>query len=95
VLMFNVSNKYIDLASVLASGAASISLTAYLRTDIDVTPAEAAMGKFKSSWVLMAADPRDLGDIPARPGWKVMAGNPQFPVWTDDFSDVLTVTRLE
>ncbi len=94
VLMFNVSNKYIDLASVLASGAASISLTAYLRTDIDVTPAEAAMGKFKSSWVLMAADPRDLGDIPARPGWKVMAGNPQFPVWTDDFSDVLTVTRL-
>jgi hypothetical protein len=65
-----------------------------VRTDIDVTPAEAATSKFKSSWVLMAADPRDLGDIPARPGWNAMAGSPQFPVWTDDFSDVLTVTRL-
>ena len=94
VLMFNVSNKYIDLASVLASGASSISLAAYVRTDVDVTPAEDAASKFKSSWVLMAADRRDLGDITTRPGWYEMTANAEFPVWTDDFSDVLLVTRL-
>ena len=94
VLMFNVSNKYIDLASVLASGASAVSLNAYVRTDIDVTPAEAAASKFKSSWLLMAADPANLAGIPTSPGWHALAASPQFPVWTDDFSDVLTVTRL-
>jgi len=42
----------------------------------------------------MAADPGNLGDIPSRPGWGALHADPRFPVWTDDFSDVLAVTRL-
>jgi hypothetical protein len=42
----------------------------------------------------MAADAGNLGDIPARPGWGALHADPHFPVWTDDFSDVLAVTRL-
>jgi len=94
VLLFNVSNKYIDLASVLATEASSLSLVSYVRVDRDVTAAEAAHGKTPSSWVVMASQAGNLQDLPNLPGWGQMTATPQFPVWTDDFSDLLVVTRL-
>jgi len=93
-LLFNISNKYLDLAPVLAGEAAALSLVSYERTDIEVTAAQAAAGKFPSAWVVMARGADSLGDVPFRPGWKALQANPQSPIWTDDFSDVLTVTRF-
>jgi hypothetical protein len=94
VLLFNISNKYVDLASVLAGEAASLSLVGYQRTDTSVTAEQAALGKFPSAWLVMAPTPGSLGDIPLRPDWRALEANPRQPVWTDDFSDVLTVTLL-
>jgi len=42
----------------------------------------------------MAPAAGNLGGIPAQPAWRVLEANPNDPVWTDDFSDVLSVTRL-
>jgi hypothetical protein len=94
VLLFNISNKYVDLASVLAGEAANLSLVGYQRTDVDVTAEEGAAGKFPSAWLVMAPAAGNLGDLPIRPAWRALHGDPQLPVWTDDFSDVLTVTLL-
>jgi spermidine synthase len=94
VLLFNISNKYVNLAAVLAGEAANLSLVGYQRTDIDVTSAQAASGKYPSAWLVMAPAAANLGGIPARPTWRVLVANPNDPVWTDDFSDVLSVTRL-
>ncbi|GAC1644624.1 MAG: fused MFS/spermidine synthase [Candidatus Dormibacteraceae bacterium] len=94
VLLFNISNKYVDLASVLSSEAASLSLVAYQRVDLDVTVAEQATGKFPSAWVVMAPVAANLGDLPLRAGWRALRADPHKPVWTDDFSDVLSVTVL-
>jgi spermidine synthase len=94
VLLFNISNKYVDLASVLAGEAANLSLVGYQRTDVDVTAAQAAAGKFPSAWLVMAPAAENLGDIPLQPAWHALQANPNDPVWTDDFSNVLSVTRL-
>jgi hypothetical protein len=94
VLLFNISNKYVDLASVLASEAANLSLAGYQRTDVDVTTAQAAEAKFPSAWLVMAPAAENLGGIPTQADWRALHGDPQLPVWTDDFSDVLTVTLL-
>jgi hypothetical protein len=94
VLLFNISNKYVDLASVLAGEAANLSLSGYQRTDTDVTTAQASEGKFPSAWLVMAPAAENLGGIPTLPAWRALHGDPQLPVWTDDFSDVLTVTLL-
>jgi hypothetical protein len=94
VLLFNISNKYVDLASVLAGEAANLSLAGYQRTDVDVTTAQAAEGKFPSAWLVMAPVAANLGGIPTQPAWHELHGDPRLPVWTDDFSDVLTVTVL-
>ncbi len=94
VLLFNISNKYVDLASVLAGEAANLSLVGYQRIDTDVTPAQSAAGKYPSAWLVMAPAAENLGSIPAQPAWQVLKANPNDPLWTDDFSDVLSVTRL-
>jgi hypothetical protein len=94
VLIFNVSNRYIGLAPILATEAAALSLVSYERIDTGVTAAQAAAGKFPSDWVLMSSAPDDLGDIPSRPGWRALQPDPRVPVWTDDFNNVLSVTRL-
>ncbi|HUZ87363.1 MAG TPA: fused MFS/spermidine synthase [Candidatus Baltobacterales bacterium] len=93
VILFNISNKYVDLASVLAREAASLSLVGYQRTDTEVTSAQALAGKFPSAWLVMAPADANLGSIPQEPAWHPLHANPMQPVWTDDFSDVLTVIQ--
>ncbi len=94
VLMFNVSNRYVNLAPILAGEASALSLVSYEKIDGAVTPAQAAAGKFPSDWVVMAGDTDALGDLPTRAGWRSLGVSPGVPLWTDDFSDVLSVTRF-
>lgn len=94
VLLFNISNKYVDLGTVLAGEAAGLALLSYQRNDIAVTSAQAAAGKFPSAWMVMAPAAENLGDIPLQDAWQAPKVNPQLPVWTDDFSNVLSVTVL-
>src|SRR5579859_2725 len=94
VLLFNISNRIVNLAPVLAGEAAGLSLLCSERADTQITSAQAAAGKFQSDWVVMSRSADDLGDLSGRPSWHQLARDPHFPVWTDDFSDVLSVTRL-
>ena len=94
VLLFNISNKYVDLGSVLAGEAAGLSLVSLQRNDIAVTAAQAAAGKFPSAWIVMAPAAENLGDIPLQPAWQAPQVNPQLPVWTDDFSNIVSVLSL-
>jgi hypothetical protein len=94
VLLFNISNRYVDLAPVLAGESAALSLACYERADTQVSDARAAAGAFPSDWLVMARSTDDLRALPARDGWHHLQPDPGIPVWTDDFSDVLSVTRL-
>ena len=94
VLLFNVSNRYVGLSPILANEAASLSMVSYERIDTQVTPEQAAMKKFPSDWVVIAWTRDALADLPARPGWRPLQADSRAPLWTDDFNDVLSVTRL-
>jgi hypothetical protein len=94
VLLFNISNKYVDIGSVLAAAAGALGLASFVRTDIGVTPEQAALGKTPSAWLVMSRDPTNLNGLPGAAGWTAQTASAQSPVWTDDFSDLLTVMRL-
>jgi len=93
-LLFNISNRFVDLAPVLANEAAALSLSCEERADTQVSDTRAAAGAFQSDWVVMTRSSDDVPQLAARTGWHGLAPDPGFPVWTDDFSDVLSVTRL-
>ena len=48
-------------------------------------------GKFPSEWMILARDRADLGGLIGDPRWKPPVIPPSTPLWTDDFSNILSV----
>ena len=57
-------------------------------------PAEARAGKIESQWVAMARRPEDLAAVVSRAGWRSLTFSDPQLVWTDDYSNLLSVLRL-
>lgn len=91
LLLFHISNRHLDLQPILARHAAELGLVAF--ENIDVRDQENPH-IFSSRWVLMARSPADLAYIPPA-GWTPLAAPPDAPLWTDDFSNLVTVLSWE
>jgi spermidine synthase len=89
VLAFHVSNRFFDLAPVLAAIAQDQGLVCYARNDRDVAPERAAEGMRPSVWVTLARDPAALGQIAhSAPRW-VRLAHVGRSLWSDDYTNVL------
>jgi spermidine synthase len=93
VLAFHVSNRHLALAPPLARLALQHRLTAFREYEKD-SDFEAIHGKISSEWIFMAPDAADLGNLVTDPRWERLAATPEQPLWTDDYSSVLSVLRL-
>jgi SAM-dependent methyltransferase len=92
VLAFHISNRYLDLAPLLGNEAQSLGLVAWINEDMDV---EAEKGKFASTWVAMARSASDFDGLRrVDPAWIPLQGNPALPVWTDDYSNIVSLLKL-
>jgi hypothetical protein len=94
VILFQISNRYLDLRPVLARIAESLDLTAYLGEKQTVTKAEQARGVGPSVWVVMARSKADLQPLADHPLWRPLEPAPDSDLWTDDFSNLLGVLRF-
>jgi spermidine synthase len=93
VVAFHISNQYFDLRPVLAGLAQDAGLAAMAQDDVTVSAAEAAAGKRGSQWVVLARDRHDFGALADDPRWYTLEV-PGAPLWTDDYSSVLSVLKL-
>ncbi|MEA2492231.1 MAG: hypothetical protein QOJ29_142 [Thermoleophilaceae bacterium] len=91
VVVFNMTNHFLDLHTVLANLATDAGWTAFERDDLH---AGRANGRAPSRWVAMAASPADLGTLPAIAGWRQLEPDAAKRLWTDQYSNVLSVLRL-
>ncbi len=95
VLCFHTSNRYLELPPVLARAAKSLNLASiYYAMDI-VGPEEEARGWTASHWLLMGRSMNDFGTLGKQPVWMNMKNPEPGPVWTDDFSNVLSAFSLD
>lgn len=94
VLAFHISNRYVDLHGVLGDLAHDAGLFCLANDDAHVSEAEAREGKFASVWVVMARDPNDLEALNSDPRWKDVRPMPGARVWTDDFSNIVSILRF-
>ena len=89
-LLFHVSNRHLALAPVVARLAAAAGLTAVHRLD----PNEGAIpGKIASHWIVMTRERAGLGALAANAAWVALEARPETPLWTDDFTNILSVLR--
>lgn len=92
VIVFNVSNWHLSFQGVLSRMAADAGLAALWQRE----PPDAGswqLGKFPSEWFVVARERRDFGRLNLDPRWSVPPLAVGTPLWTDDFSNILSVIR--
>jgi hypothetical protein len=92
IIALHISNLHLSLSPVLGRLAQAEGLTALWQRE----PANAgslAEGKFPSEWMVLARDPRDLGRLTVDSRWTAPRVQASTPLWTDDFSNILSVLR--
>ena len=81
-LAFHISNRHLMLAPVLARLALRHGLAFRLQQS------------WSSEWMVMARSASDLGSLAIDPRWIIPVIPPSTPLWTDDFSNILSVLSL-
>jgi hypothetical protein len=93
ILLFHVSNRYLDLRPVLDALAKDANLVALTEDDRVVSDNELGGGKLPSRWVAMARCAEDLGPIARDPRWRPLSTDKPLSVWTDDFSNLFALLK--
>jgi hypothetical protein len=89
IIAFNISNRYLDLTSVVGALARAEGLVCRVRQDLQLSPDDLRMGKSTSIWAIMANHEDALGCLAEHPAWVVPAASRREAAWTDDFSSIL------
>ena len=88
VLVMHISNRHLTLGPIVAKLAASHGLTALQQIDRQAPKPE---GKSDSHWIVMARNAADLAPLTTDARWTRLTPQAGTPLWTDDFSNILSV----
>jgi len=91
ILMFHVSNRFLNVDKLVSSLVANAGLIAYSRFD-DAGELR-NLGKSSANHIVTARHAEDLEGITDRPGWKRVSRPADFEPWTDDYSNLLSLIR--
>ncbi len=90
MLVFHISNRNLELSHVVADLAQSRNLSAL--SLLDLTPAQPS-GKDPSHWVVLTCSSSDYAALANDPIAKRLVSDGAGDVWTDDFSNILSVFK--
>jgi hypothetical protein len=93
ILAFHISSLYLQIAPTLGALAKDAGLVCLFGDDTNITQAQIDAGKFPSKWVVMARSRADLGEIGTDPRWVPIPVPLGAKVWTDDYSNLLTIIK--
>jgi hypothetical protein len=86
LIVLHISNRHMELWRPAAAVGGAANLIVYGKDErIKVDDSL----RSPSQVVVFARDVRDLGDLPAQPGWKRLDPDSRVTPWTDDYADVL------
>jgi hypothetical protein len=95
VLLFHISNRYMNLAPVIDRVATELKTMGFLCDDSEVSEIEKAQGKQPSSWVVLARQNKVLAAFDKDPKWKPPVGKLKSDLWTDNYSNILQALRWQ
>jgi SAM-dependent methyltransferase len=93
VLAFHISNRHLVLRGVVGRLAEANRLLALQKRDHKRTDAW-PLDKTESEWVMLARAGEDLGGLRSDPTWTPPPVEAATPLWTDDFSNILSVLQF-
>jgi hypothetical protein len=93
ILAIHISNRFVDLAPLLAGTARASGLCGREQFDSAAATSTGAARRRVSHWVVLAAQCDILAPLDRNGRWNHLAADRTSPVWTDDRADLLTVVR--
>ncbi len=90
LLAFHISNRYLDLEPLIAVLARDAGLTGYVRSDLELSEDDKAGGKTPAIWAVLARGEAALGELPENSQWKPLPLGVTRPVWTDQYTSILS-----
>lgn len=93
IIAFHITNRYLDLAPVVARVAKSLSLDFAHQGDASITLSQADQAKAESTWALLARDAGALDAFSGDSRWRAAEGQPSVRLWTDGYSDLIATIR--
>jgi spermidine synthase len=91
LLVFHISNRSLDLHPVVADLARARNLSGLI---FDDTARNQPSGKEPSQWVVMARRAEDMQTLATDTArWQKLEGRPDRQVWTDDFSNIVSIFK--
>jgi hypothetical protein len=93
ILAFHISNLYLQLSPTLGALASDAGLVCLVTEENGVPEAQTATGKLPSRWLVMARTRADLGTLATDNRWKAAEVPQGTKVWTDDYSNLLTIIK--
>jgi len=92
-IAFHISNRYLSLEPVLVGLARDARIAGIVGADTNITPSQTMSFKMNSKWVVLSRRAQDHALLALQPGWRVLAPTSDIDLWTDDFSNVISVFR--
>lgn len=90
VLIFHISNRYLNLAAVLSSLSKKIGLLCFAKADTKGGYEISENGKTASIWAVIARRREDFAGLAEDSGWKQVTRYTKNTEWTDDYSNLLS-----
>lgn len=92
LLIFNISNRYLDLEPVLANLIADAGMVGLIRRDTYTSQEGSRLQHSSSVWIAAARNAEELGLLQQTDAlWKRLRTHPDERLWTDDYSNILSV----
>ena len=93
-VLFHISNRYLNLESVVAALARDARLAGAVQ---EYEPGEEEKAKmlYASRWVALARSPLIVKPLLVERKWRVLGPGELAHLWTDDYSDILRVLRRD
>ena len=88
ILVFNISNNYLNLEPVLAGIAGDIGWGCLVK---GFSMSSRTQMVLPSTWAVLARSAADIGSVPLVEGWGMCAPTPGAAVWTDQYSNIFSV----
>lgn len=93
ILAFHISSRHFDFVPLMGNLAREAGLLCLSYDETEAGSDETVKGKYASHWVVMAHDSLPLLPLAPKKHWHQLKGDPAKPLWSDDFSNILSIFR--
>jgi hypothetical protein len=92
LLLIHVSNRYLDLTGLVANLADEKGLRVFEQNS-NPTDAEAADSISGAQWMAITRNEATISDLIGRKAWQVVHPDPEKPLWTDSYSNLIRILK--